>query len=340
MATNATVVCIRGPSGSGKTSLAEALLPLLSDAGLRTGFLKRSHHLLDTPRKDSDRMARAGATVLLHDAGGAALFRRPAADLPALLDLLPPDLDVILVETFRPERYPVLRSVAAEPAAGETLLACFDERGAVLPDAIRSFAELVVALQRARAMAAGPAPAHRPHRCAGAILGRRLARFGAGLLGLAIPRADRRLHVVCENDGCAADAIAAATGCRPGNRTLRFTYHGKMAATLADTEAGRAVRVWAAGDCRATAMLLYPDMDRHLAQQIAYARLLDEELFRFRWVAPPALPGPRRRHLLCAACEEEVDGDAVIELGEAAYCQPCARAWFVDAPRAEEGGLP
>lgn len=332
-----TVICIRGPSGSGKTSLIETLIPVLARDGLRVGFLKRSHHRLDTAGKDSDRVAGVGAAaVLLHDAGGAALFRQAGADLPALLGLLPADLDLALIETFRPERYPVILSRAAVPADGETVLARFDAGTAADPAAVQPMAELVLALHRARAAAATPPPDYRPHRCAGAILGRRLAGFGAGLLGLTLPRADRRLHVTCENDGCAADALTAATGCRPGNRTMRFDYQGKLAATFTDTVAGRAVRVWAAGDCRAHAMLLYPDMDRRLAQQLAYAGLDDAELFRFRWVAPPSLPGPRRRHALCSGCMEEVDGDAVVSSGEDDYCRSCAAVRRITSGNASE----
>jgi formylmethanofuran dehydrogenase subunit E len=285
--------------------------------------------------KDSARLARAGAHTLVVGADGAAVFHPGAAGLTALLGLLPPDLDVVLVETFRPERYPVLLAAGESLSDGETLLGWFDQRTAVRPDVLSDLADLVTGLHGARAVAAGPTPAHQPHRCAGAILGRRLARFGASLLELDIPRSGHRLHVVCENDGCAADAIMAATGCRPGNRTLRFLYYGKMAAMLIDTEMDRAIRVAAAGDCRAAALLRYPDMDRHLAQMLAYARASDDELFRYRWVSPPVLPGPRRRHLLCAGCEEEVDGDAAVAHQEESYCRPCAAA---RAGVAAEGG--
>lgn len=336
MGSEATVICLRGPSGAGKTSLAETLVPLLLRAGLRAGFVKRAHHPLDTPGKDSDRLARAGAATLLYDTTGTVLFRRARAELRDLLALLPNDLDVVLVETFRPERFPVLLAASEHPAAGEVLLARFDARTADDATAVAALAGLVTELHRARALADGPVPAHRPHRCAGAVLGRRLVRYAAGLLELDIPRTDRRLHILCENDGCAADAIAAASGCRPGDRTLRFVYHGKMAATFTDTATGRAVRVWAAGACRALALLLYPEMERHLAQQLAYARLPEQQLFRHRWVEPPALPGSRRPHLRCAACDEEVDGDAAVTHNAMVYCRPCAGERTAAPSRPEE----
>jgi formylmethanofuran dehydrogenase subunit E len=326
MATDATVVCIRGPSGSGKTTLAGTLVPLLGAAGLRTGYLKRSHHRLDLPGKDSDRIACAGAdAVLVHDAGGSALFRQPDGRLPALLDLLPDGLDVVLVETFRPERYPAILTDGAEPQAGETLLL---RAGSAPfgPDLVGEAAERIVELHRARALMETDAEqAHAHHHCAGAVLGRRLARHGAALLGIEIPRHDHRLFILSENDGCAADALGAATGCRPGNRTLRFEYDGKLSATFVDAESGRAVRVAARGDCREAAARLYPDVDRRLAQLLAYERLPDEELFTHRSVSAPPLPEARRDHPRCAACGEEVDGDAAVIRGNAEYCRPCAR---------------
>lgn len=334
MTVGTTIICIRGPSGASKTALAEALVPRLTAAGLRIGFLKRSHHRLDLKGKDSARLAESGAVCLVVGIDGAAVFHCADAGLPNLLGLLPDSLDVVLVETFRPERFPMLLAAGEAPVDGETLLARFDGHTPHDPGAVDDLAGLVRGLHRARTIAGAPAPEQRPHRCAGAILGRRLARYGAALLKLDIPRADHRLHIVCENDGCAADAIMAATGCRSGNRTLRFLYHGKMAATLIDTEAARAVRVTAVGDCRAAALLCYPDMDRHLAQMVAYTQAPDEVLLRFQWVTPPALPGPRRRHLLCAACEEEVDGDATVRRGQMSYCQPCAAS----TAAAPEGG--
>lgn len=322
METDATIVCLRGPSGSGKTTLAEALIPPLAAHGIRTGYLKRAHHLLDTSGKDSDRLARCGAdAVLVHDSAGTAIFRQQDDSLKSLLRLLPAGLDLVLVETFRSERYPVILT-DADPAEGETLLLRVGRAPFGKP-LLGEAVDRILCLTRARAMFGGPECKPRRHHCAGSVLGRRLARFGGTLLGIEIPRDDHRLHVTCENDGCAAEAIGIETGCRPGNRTLRFRYAGKLAATFSDAETGAAVRVAARGDCRETAAQLYPEIDRHLAQLLTYERLPDEALFTYRRVAASQVSGLQRQHLRCAACDEEVDGEAAVHLGSGHYCQPC-----------------
>ncbi|MBG0756610.1 molybdopterin-guanine dinucleotide biosynthesis protein B [Vibrio cidicii] len=54
-------------SGTGKTTLLEALLPKLTEAGLRVGVLKHAHHDFDVdkPGKDSYRLRKAGASQML-----------------------------------------------------------------------------------------------------------------------------------------------------------------------------------------------------------------------------------------------------------------------------------
>ncbi|WP_418114256.1 bifunctional molybdopterin-guanine dinucleotide biosynthesis adaptor protein MobB/molybdopterin molybdotransferase MoeA [Vibrio scophthalmi] len=54
-------------SGTGKTTLIEALLPKLTEAGLRIGMLKHAHHNFDVdqPGKDSYRLRKAGASQML-----------------------------------------------------------------------------------------------------------------------------------------------------------------------------------------------------------------------------------------------------------------------------------
>ncbi|WP_338165804.1 bifunctional molybdopterin-guanine dinucleotide biosynthesis adaptor protein MobB/molybdopterin molybdotransferase MoeA [Vibrio sp. 10N] len=54
-------------SGTGKTTLLEALLPKLTETGLRIGVLKHAHHNFDVdkPGKDSYRLRKAGASQML-----------------------------------------------------------------------------------------------------------------------------------------------------------------------------------------------------------------------------------------------------------------------------------
>lgn len=81
------------------------------------------------------------------------------------------------------------------------------------------------------------------HLCPRQVLGARMALYAAELLRLELPRADKRLLVIAETDGCAVDGLIAATGCRVGSRTLRILDFGKVAATFTDTHTGRSVRV-------------------------------------------------------------------------------------------------
>src|SRR3989337_99557 len=61
------ILGICGYSGSGKTTLIEKILPYLRNKGLAVALVKHDVHGLDVdrPGKDSDRLFRAGADVLL-----------------------------------------------------------------------------------------------------------------------------------------------------------------------------------------------------------------------------------------------------------------------------------
>jgi hypothetical protein len=92
---------------------------------------------------------------------------------------------------------------------------------------------------------------HGGHTCPGQVLGVRMAMRACRELGIEEPGQDtKRLMVFVEIDRCAADAIAAVTGCRLGKRTLKHVDYGKMAATFLDTQTGQAVRVLALEESR------------------------------------------------------------------------------------------
>ena len=71
MACNVPVLGICGWSGSGKTTLIETILPELRRRGLRVAVVKHDAHGIQVDRagKDSDRLFRAGADVLLGGPG-------------------------------------------------------------------------------------------------------------------------------------------------------------------------------------------------------------------------------------------------------------------------------
>jgi molybdopterin-guanine dinucleotide biosynthesis protein MobB len=94
-----------GWSGSGKTTLMEAVLPTLVARGLRVAVMKSDMHGLnvDHPGKDSDRLFRAGADVLL-GGPGEGLFRTHrtgAESLAGGLATLLSNHDLVLVEGNR-----------------------------------------------------------------------------------------------------------------------------------------------------------------------------------------------------------------------------------------------
>ncbi|MET2947379.1 bifunctional molybdopterin-guanine dinucleotide biosynthesis adaptor protein MobB/molybdopterin molybdotransferase MoeA [Vibrio owensii] len=100
-------------SGTGKTTLLEALLPKLTDAGLRIGMLKHAHHNFDVdqPGKDSHRLRKAGASQMLISSRNrfALMTETPESEseFDYLLTRFDEDkLDVILVEGCKNIAFP------------------------------------------------------------------------------------------------------------------------------------------------------------------------------------------------------------------------------------------
>jgi formylmethanofuran dehydrogenase subunit E len=167
------------------------------------------------------------------------------------------------------------------------------------------------------------------HLCPGQVLGVRMARRGCLELGLdPDDRADRkRLIVYVETDRCAADALESVTGCKLGKRTLKHVDYGKVAATLVDTQTGRAVRVIARDEAR-DKVTSYGDAGTAQAQLTAYQKMPDDDLLivqRVKVDIPPEdLPGRPLRRVTCEACGESVcDGREVMVNGRM-LCRACA----------------
>ena len=101
-------------SGTGKTTLLTKLIPVLKQNGLRIGLIKHSHHdfEVDRPGKDSFRLREAGASpvILVSRYRRAMITELDPEQEPRLEDQVKQfdqtELDLILVEGFRAEKYP------------------------------------------------------------------------------------------------------------------------------------------------------------------------------------------------------------------------------------------
>lgn len=173
------------------------------------------------------------------------------------------------------------------------------------------------------------------HLCPRQILGARIGLAGAAMLGLELPRHDKRLLVVLETDGCFADGIEAATGCAVGHRTLRIEDYGKIAATFVDVETEQALRIAPQPDVRQRALTYAPTESRHyFAQLQAYQSMSDDELLN---IQPVYLNSPIKSiisrasvRVNCETCREEIINEREVVLDGRVLCQPCVYGGYYD----------
>jgi formylmethanofuran dehydrogenase subunit E len=169
------------------------------------------------------------------------------------------------------------------------------------------------------------------HLCAGQVLGVRLAMLGLKQLGIDDPcgKDRKRLVTFVEIDRCATDAISVVTGCRLGKRALKFRDWGKLAATFADLENHRAVRIAAKESSKQVAREMHPEIpDKNLQQMLAYREMRDEDLFDVRNVrvelGPEDFPGYKGERIVCEACGEGINFRREVRRDGKTLCRSCA----------------
>lgn len=95
------ILAVTGWSGSGKTTLLENLIPRLVDHWLRVGVWKHDAHrlIVDREGKDTDRLYRAGAAVVIGEDSGQSFLRVcRSQQVSHQLTVLQQPLDLFLVE--------------------------------------------------------------------------------------------------------------------------------------------------------------------------------------------------------------------------------------------------
>jgi formylmethanofuran dehydrogenase subunit E len=157
-----------------------------------------------------------------------------------------------------------------------------------------------------------------------------MAMLGLRSIGIEEPEEhDKRLLTFVEIDRCATDAISLVTGCRLGQRSLKYLDYGKVAATFVDLDTSQAVRVAAREDSRLQAKAMFPELAGAYRQQLAaYKVMSDQELFTIQRVRvqlrPEDLPGQPRSRVLCEGCGEGVNDGRDRLLGGRRLCKACA----------------
>ena len=174
--------------------------------------------------------------------------------------------------------------------------------------------------------------------CPRQVLGVRMGLAAGRVLGLDVPRRDKRLLVFVETDGCFADGISAATGCQVGHRTLRVIDYGKVAATFVDTWTGRAVRVAPRSGVRQRARAYAPEVDdRWQAQLLGYQRMPDDELVTIQDVqllfSLERFISKSGHRVECQLCGEEILNEREVVHSGMTLCRACAgEQYYIHSP--------
>jgi len=167
------------------------------------------------------------------------------------------------------------------------------------------------------------------HLCPRQVLGARMSLLAEEVLGLELPRNDKRLLVITETDGCAVDGIIAATGCHVGGRTLRILDFGKVAAVFADTRTEETIRIVPRAEARLLSRDYAPaSRNNWEAMLIAYQAMPVSKLFTVQHVSLliplSKIMGRAGTKAVCEMCKEEIiNGREVLTEGSV-FCRSCA----------------
>jgi len=138
----------------------------------------------------------------------------------------------------------------------------------------------------------------------------------------------RQLVAFVETDRCLPDAVELVTGCRLGNRTLKFRDLGKMAVTFLDLRTNLALRLVARETANRRALEVFWGLEIEEALARAYREWPEEELFSWQPVAVelPAeeRPGYRAPRVVCAECGEGISFNREVVRAGRALCRSCA----------------
>jgi formylmethanofuran dehydrogenase subunit E len=171
--------------------------------------------------------------------------------------------------------------------------------------------------------------ARHKHLCPRQVLGARMGLFAGELLDLDLPRADKRLLVIAETDGCFVDGLIASTGCHVGGRTLRIHDFGKVAATFVDVQTEVSLRIIPWREARSLAANYAPECCNNWeAMLFGYQVMPASELFTVQQVRldPPLeqiISAPKRK-AICEICGEEIINGREIVEHCAVLCRACA----------------
>lgn len=120
------IISFVGFSGSGKTTFIEQLIKVIKQRGFSVAVIKHDAHKfeMDHERKDSYRFYHAGSDlVAICSAEKSAIIKRndECPDVHEMIDSLPGDYDVVLVEGYRMSDLPKIGVSRKETGKGLSL---------------------------------------------------------------------------------------------------------------------------------------------------------------------------------------------------------------------------